>query len=265
VPRYGTILAQNERRGVSSGLPAVLVNRCGITMPGAGLEPARDHSQRFLRPPRLPLPPPRQNLHTPLLLSQPLLVDNVGAGHLGSWNVPGDHLPHPPALPYPAANGGLETNNNSFRREALHHGKWQGESTSGPAHDDRAVPPTITVRAYPRTLTRREVWKEDPIPSRPHMEKWCPSGAGSGPDHHFLRSPGAGHRVAATPAWSEGQRVTDPSHGCSTVMRSLGSAPMTSTMLRPPNPALPYRANTRSKRWSRRDASLVRSASWQQV
>ena len=32
-------------------------------MPGAGLEPARDCSQRFLRPPRLPLPPPR--LHRP--------------------------------------------------------------------------------------------------------------------------------------------------------------------------------------------------------
>ena len=30
-------------------------------VPGAGLEPARELSQRFLRPPRLPLPPPRQH------------------------------------------------------------------------------------------------------------------------------------------------------------------------------------------------------------
>ena len=42
--------------------PCYLHRPCpALLMPGAGLEPARAEAQRFLRPPRLPLPPPRRS------------------------------------------------------------------------------------------------------------------------------------------------------------------------------------------------------------
>jgi hypothetical protein len=87
--RDARVRVQPQPRGDGTGLMAEGHDLMGDNrMPGAGLEPARDHSQRFLRPPRLPLPPPRQDLQILRRLSQPVLLGNVGAGNLDSRKLP---------------------------------------------------------------------------------------------------------------------------------------------------------------------------------
>ena len=124
---------------------------------------------------------------------------------------PGDHPPHPSAIPYPAACGARSRKITAF---VVGHSATASRNASPPPGRAQG-------------------------PGRPALRRPTRSGAGSGLDHHRFRSPGAGQRVANTPAWSEGQSVTVPTHGSVTVMRSLGSSPMTLTTLRPPNPAFP--------------------------